>query len=257
MGGIGFGDIVKTVVGVGGLASSTYSAYGQSRYINNLLNEGNEQRSLVRGIDKYFLGGGKARQLDIPGMQDQFAEIDFATQEQLRNIDSQAAKSRQQIADTLPSGGAKLRALADLAVQSQEARGKAIREAQSAKRDLDTKLTNEYLQAAMGRKTGAGYDAQLYAALQDYGNRQKDISSIGTVLGSMLGEGEGDESSTGLEYSYTSPGDVSGKSVESAATWSPEVGVLGTGNEESADSEYLKPWEKKIKSGLSVGKFTY
>lgn len=254
MGGIGFGDVVKTVVGVGGLASSTYAASDQAKYMNSLLNEGADQRALVRGIDKYFLGGGRARQLDIPGMQDQFAEIDYGVQEQLRNIDSQAAKSKQQIADTLPSGGAKLRALADLAVQTQEARGKAIREAQSAKRDLDVKLTNEYLQAAMGRKTGVGYDTQLYAAMQDYGNRQKDIASIGTVLGSMLGEGEGDKGATGMEYMYASPGDVSGKSVESAATWSPEVAVLGSDNESSG---YLKPWEKKVKSGLSAGKFTY
>jgi len=253
MGGTGFNDIVKTVVGIGGLVGSTTSALSQTKYMNQLLNQGEDQRGLVKGIDKYFLGGGRARKLNVPGFQDQFAEIDYAVQEQLRNLDSQSSKARQQIEDTIPSGGAKMRALADLAVQTQDVRGKVLREAQSTKRDLDVKLTNEYLQAAMGRNVGMSYDSKMYAALQDYGARQKDIASIGTVLGSM--SKRDDNASPRLEYTYTSPGDVSGKATDAAASWAPGAELLDT--EQSEQGKVLKPWEKKIKTGLSVGQFSY
>ena len=242
MGGVGFGQIAQAVVGVGGVVGSTIAAKSQADYMNQLMSGGSGQKARVAGIDEYFLGGGKAQALNIPGMQDQFAEVDFAVQEQLRNVDAQANKSRQMIADNIPEGGAKLRALADLAMQTQEARGKVVREAQSTKRDLDTQLTNQYLQAAMGRNVGVSSDAKMYSTLQDYGSRQKDIAALGSTFGTLAGKlGQGEEQGSGFEYMEPTQ-----SATPAAATWS------GTGNE-----DYLTQTKPKIAPKFNLGKFTY
>ena len=178
MGGVAVGDIVNTVVGVGGTVASSIAASSQADYMNQMMQQGNVQRAQVAGLDEYFLGGGKASNLNIPGFQDQFASLDFAEQEQLRTIDEQSAKARQMIADNIPSSGAKLRALADLAMQTQDAHSKVVRETQTKKRDMDIQLTNQYLQNAMNRQVGPTQNARLEAAQRDYQNRQDDITAI-------------------------------------------------------------------------------
>ena len=185
MGGVDVNNIVQAVVGIGGVVASGVAAGSQAKYMNTLLQRGEGQAAQVAGLDQYFLGGGRASKLDVPGFSDQFAEIDYNVQEQIRNIDSQAEKSRQMIADNIPSGGAKLRALADLSVQVQDARGKAVRESQTRKRELDIQLTNEYMKGAMNRQIGPSQEARLWAAQQDYSGRQADIRAIGGALGSL------------------------------------------------------------------------
>jgi hypothetical protein len=208
MGGVGFMDIAKTVIGVGGVVGSTMAASSQAKYMNQLMSEGSEQRGRVAGIDNYFMGGGRAQGLAVPGFQEQFSEIDFAVQEQLRNLEREAGKSRQMISDTLPAGGAKLRALADLAMRTQEEKSKVVKEAQTRKRDLDVQLTNQYLQAAMGRQHGVSMDARMSAALQDYGGRQRDIAALGSALGGLAEGYGGQEAQPGVEYTGQVPQQV-------------------------------------------------
>lgn len=256
MGGIGFSEVVQAVVGVGGMVGSTVAAKSQAKTMNQLMNEGSEQRGRVAGIDEYFLGGGRASQLNIPGMQDQFAEVDFAVQEQLRNIDSQAQKSRQMISDNIPQGGAKLRALADLAMKTQEERGKVIREAQTRKRDLDTELTNQYLQQAMNRPVGMTSDAKMYSALRDYEGRQRDISALGTTLGT-LAEKAGQTQGQGIEYvpprdEYSVPGAMGGAPTTGFTREDYLNDPLLTGPREP---EY--PWKQKVKPEIRPYNFPY
>ena len=217
MGGVSMGTIVQTVVGVGGVVGGLVSGQKQAKYMNQLVNQGAENRARVAGVDEYFLGGGRAQELNIPGMQNIFAEVDSSVQEQLRNIDSQAAKSRQMIADSLPTGGAKLRALADLSMQTQDARGKVIRESQTKKQELDTQLTNQYLQSAMGRYGSVGAESAMTSALGNYQNTQQDLRALGMTLGS-LGRTDTDEQTgvqTGLSYDeYSVPGALGGAKTE-------------------------------------------
>ena len=185
MGGVGFSDVVNTVVGVGGAVSSWSAASSQQEYLNQQMEMGNKQRGLVAGLDEYFLGGGKASRLNVPGFQQQFGQLDTAAQEQIRQLDSQAEKSRRMIADNIPDGGAKLRALADLSMRVQDERGKIVRETQAKKSDLDVQLTNQYLQQAMGRQVGPSQDARMYAALGDYRERQADLQALGGAIGTL------------------------------------------------------------------------
>jgi len=185
--GSGFGaeQIVQTVVGVAGTAASVYGASSQAKALNQMMEQGQGTVAMQQGITEYFLGGGKASQLDVPGFQDQFGEIDFALQEQNRLIDSQSKSAQQMIAENIPPGGAKLRALADLAIKTQDAKGKATRESQTAKRDLDVKLTNQYTQQAMGAKYGASQDARMWATQKDYANMTKNYGAIASTLGDL------------------------------------------------------------------------
>jgi hypothetical protein len=188
MGGqVGLGQVVQTVVGVGGTVMSSYAAGQQADYMNQLMSEGAGTRARAQGIDEYFLGGGQASELDVPGFSDQFGQVDFALEQQLMQIDDAAREARQQISEGIPSGGAKLRALAELAQSAQDQKAAAIREAQATKRDLDVRLTNAYTRAAMGRNYGPSQDARLWAASRDYENRIGDINAISQSLGSLAG----------------------------------------------------------------------
>lgn len=221
MGGIEMGSVVQAVVGVGGAVASSIAAGSQADYMNQMLKQGQGQAARVAGLDEYFLGGGRASKLNVPGFREQFAEVDYALQEQLRTLDEQSEKARQQIADNIPSGGAKLRALAQLSVSTQDARGKVVREAQTKKRDMDVELTNSYLQAAMNRKPGASQDARLWASMRGYESGQADIRAIGSALGS-LGEQVTAEKPKGLEYTVPE--------VEPASTWTA-----------GSDEDWLQP----------------
>lgn len=188
MGGFGAEQIVQTIIGVGGTAASIYGATSQAKSMNQMIGQGRGTVALQEGLAKYFLGGGKASRLDIPGFQDQFGEIDFALQEQERLIDDQSKDAQQMIADNIPPGGAKLRALANLAIKTQDAKGKAVRESQSRKRDLDVQLTNQYTQAAMGAKYGPSQDARLWTTQRDYENMVRNYGAISGTLGQMTTE---------------------------------------------------------------------
>ena len=188
MGGFGAEQIVQTVVGVGGTAASIYGAQSQAKALNQMVGQGRGTMAMQEGLAQYFLGGGKASQLDIPGFQDQFGEIDYALQEQNRLIDSQSRSAQDMIAQNIPPGGAKLRALADLAIKTQDAKGKATRESQSRKRDLDVQLTNQYTQAAMNRNFGPSQDARMWATQKDYENMTRNYGAISGALGNLTTE---------------------------------------------------------------------
>jgi hypothetical protein len=232
MGGVGIGDVVNTVVGAAGAAGSMMAAKSQGDYLNQQLEAGNKQRGMVAGLDEYFLGGGKASGLSAPGFQSQFGEVDYAVQEQLRQIDGQTNKAKQMISDNIPNGGAKLRALADLAIQSEDARGKVVREAQSKKRDLDVQLTNQYLQQAMQRQPGPSQDARLWAVQQDYGNRVKDIGALGATLGTLADKVQYGQPQKGSDVQYLPQNSPTQQTTNPASTWNPSSGVLAPNFEE-------------------------
>ena len=198
--------IMNSVVGLTGIGMSTYAAGRQARYMNQLVGMDKEQTAIVQGLDQYFLGGGRASRLATPGFREQFAEVDYSLQEQQRRIDAEAKRTQQQIADTMQPGGAKLRALADLAIKAQDAKSQAVRESQSKKRDLDVQLTNTYLQQAMGRKYGPSYDARLRAAQQDYTNQARNIEAITKGMGALTGAVWPQKTKAGqTDMQYTAP----------------------------------------------------
>jgi len=188
MGGFGAEQIVQTVIGVGGTAASIYGAHSQATELNKMVGQGRETVAMQEGLAQYFIGGGRASKLDIPGFRDQFSEIDYALQEQQRRIDAQGRSAQQMIAENIPPGGAKLRALADLAIKTQDEKGRAVRESQSRKRDLDVQLTNQYTQQAMGFKGGPSQDARLWATQKDYDNTLRNYQALSGSLGQLTTE---------------------------------------------------------------------
>ena len=164
-----------------GMARKSYKQ--QAEFANRAMAEGAPYRAKVEGLNEYFLGGGRASDLNIPGFREQFAEVDFSLQEEQRRVDAAAMKERQAIADNL-SGGAKIRALVELARKTQDLKGKAAGQATQKKRDLDISLTNQYLSGAMGYNTGVTSGEKLQAATSAMANQGQAFSALGGVLGS-------------------------------------------------------------------------
>ena len=228
MGGIDFATAVKTVAGVAGTVGSTLAAKSQADYLNKQLALGDVQRSKVAGIDDYFLNKGKASGLNVPGFRNQFGEVDYAIQTQINEVTAQARKAREMIASSVPAGGAKLRALAQLSLKTQDEIGRITREGATKKRDLDIKLTNSYLQAAMNRKIGPSQEAKFWGAQRDYVNRGKDIQALGASLGTLAertwgrkDEGEGVRFEEGGLPQGVSP-------VAEASYWSKKKPLIDT-----------------------------
>ena len=194
MGSMGAESIVQTVVGGVGVAGSVYGAVSQADAMNDMMQQGRGTMALQEGISQYFLGGGKASGLDVPGFRDQFSEIDYALQEQQRRIGAQARSAQQMISENIPPGGAKLRALAELSMKTQDEKGKAVRESQSRKRDLDVNLTNQYTQQAMQQKYGPSQDARLWSTQKDYEGMVNNFGAMSKVAGDItqqaLGSGQ-------------------------------------------------------------------
>jgi len=193
MGGDVFGKTVTAVAGVTGAVGSLVGSKRQSQAMNQMAQQGQQYDARTRGLMEYFLGGGKASQLKVPGFSDQFARLDYVAQEQARAVDNEARKTQQLIADSVPDGGAKLRMLAELAQKTQEQKGQIMRETAQRKRDLDVELTNQYLKAATAYKAGPGYDVQYANAAQQYGEYGKAAAGLGQALGQLTQLGSEDK----------------------------------------------------------------
>ena len=189
-----------TAVGIGSAVMASDQASKQEDYMQQLVDQGSGNRDLIEGIDRYFLGGGKASELDIPGFSQQFGQLDYMMQEQGKLVDQEVLKSRQLIEDTMPEGGAKLRALAELSIQSQDAKNKLSREYEAKKNDLDVQLTNQYMTGAMGRQSGVGLNTQYAYGMQGLMGSQEQMYGIGKSLGQLAGELGKDKTGSGLEY---------------------------------------------------------
>jgi hypothetical protein len=187
MGEAAWGAAASAAVGIGTAVMANSQASEQEDYMQSLVNQGQGNRDLIEGIDRYFLGGGRAADYDIPGFADQFGQLDFMREEQEQLIDNEVRDSQQLIEDTMPSGGSKLRALAELSIKSQDAKNTINREYEGKKNDLDVNLTNQYLQGAMGRQGGVGYDTQYAYGMQGLQNSQNMMAGIGTSLGRLAG----------------------------------------------------------------------
>lgn len=148
---------------------------------------------LVEPLYKHFLGGGRARDLNVPGFSEQFQEIDYATANQLRQLSTQSKEARRVIADNM-MGGAKIRALAEVARTTADNKARITGEAAQKRRDLDVQLTNEWTKKAADYRAGvspnvayAGEQRDIEAALGAYGGAQKDTQAILESLGKVYG----------------------------------------------------------------------
>ncbi len=214
MGEAMWGAAAEAAVGVGSAMYASSQAGDQEEYMQGLVNQGQGNRDLIEGIDRYFLGGGRAKDYDVPGFSNQFGQLDFMRQEQEGLVGQEIRKAQQQIEDTMPQGGAKLRALAELSIKSQDAKNKISREWEGKKNDLDVQLTNQYMQGAMGRQSGVSLNTQYAMGNQNLQNSQKMMSEIGQGLGSLAGSlGKRKKP----KYEYTPP--KSPGSADSTLDW--------------------------------------
>jgi len=199
MGDAVWGAAANAAVGIGSAVMASNQASKQEDYMQEVINQGQGNRDLIEGIDKYFLGGGRASELNVPGFADQFGQLDFMRQEQEQAVEKQAREARQMIEDTMPSGGAKLRALADLSIKAQDAKNKVSREYEAKKNDLDIQLTNSYMQGAMGRQSGVSPNTQYAYGMQGLQGSQNLMSGIGQSLGQLAGQLGKDKKDTDIE----------------------------------------------------------
>lgn len=198
-----WGAAAEAAVGIGTAVYASSQAGDQEEYMQSLVNQGSGNRDMIEGIDRYFLGGGKASALDIPGFADQFGQLDFMRQEQESLVEQEIRNSQQMIEDTMPSGGAKLRALAELSIKSQDAKNTVTREYEGKKNDLDVQLTNQYMQGAMGRQSGVGLNTQYAMGNQNLQTSQNMMAGIGQGLGNLAGSLAGGNERP--QYEYTPP----------------------------------------------------
>lgn len=148
----------------------------------------------IEPLYKHFLGGGRAEDLNVPGFSEQFQEIDYATANQLRQLSATSKESQRIIADTM-TGGAKLRALAEVARSTGDNKARITGEAAQKRRDLDIQLTNEWTKKAADYRSGvnpdvayAGEQRDIESALGSYGSAQKDYQAISESLGYLAAE---------------------------------------------------------------------
>jgi len=199
MGDAVWGAAANAAVGIGSAVMANSQASAQEDYMQQLINQGQGNRDLIEGIDRYFLGGGKASALDIPGFTEQFGQLDYMREENEKMIDQEMRNMQQQIEDTMPSGGAKLRALADLSIKAQDAKNRVNQEYEAKKNDMDVQLTNSYLQGAMGRQSGVSPNTQYAYGMQGLMGTQQQMYGIGESLGKLAGS-IGGKSGSGMEY---------------------------------------------------------
>jgi len=200
MGDAAWGAAATAAVGIGTAVMANNAASNQEDYMQSLVSQGQGNRDLIDKINQHFLGGGRAIDLDIPGFSNQFGQLDFMREEQEKMIDDEVRDSQQLIEDTMPSGGSKLRALAELSIKSQDAKNTVNREYEAKKNDLDVNLTNQYLTGAMGQRGGVSPNTQYFMGMQNLANSQNMMAGIGTSLGRLAGSLGQDRGGTGMEY---------------------------------------------------------
>ncbi|MFA5132933.1 MAG: hypothetical protein WC444_06430 [Candidatus Paceibacterota bacterium] len=174
---MGWLDTFSAIVGGVGSAASLYSSIkGQSDY-NNQVEASEAQGSrisanqdLIRqmalknlssvesmndpeswgrtaGLFRAILQGAEPEALDV--FKSQFDEIEYATQAKLRDIDAQAETARRMIADKVPTGGLKMRMLADVAMKAQDEKAAATAKSREDRKTLNLTLKNEYMGKAL------------------------------------------------------------------------------------------------------------
>jgi hypothetical protein len=161
---------------VGGV-SSVYSSYKSNETINEQVDRSNTQAGNVAlnqaqivelsnkiaaatasttdpeawgrtaGLFRAILAGEQPQNLDF--FRSQFEEIDYAAQAKLRSTDAEAEAARRKIASTVPTGGLKLRMLADIAMKAQDQKATITNEARDAIRNKNLELKNEYMTKAL------------------------------------------------------------------------------------------------------------
>ena len=204
MGDAVWGAAANAAVGIGSAVMAKSAADDQTDYMQSLVDQGQGNRELIEGVFRYFLVGGIAIEYEIPGFIKQFGMMDFMREEQEKMVDEEVRNSRQLIEDTMPSGGSKLRALAELSIKSQDAKNRVNQEFEAKKNDLDVKLTNEYMTGAMGRQNGVGYDTQFAYGMQGLMGSQNNMYGIGQSMGRLAGS-LGKSAGSGLTYTKGLP----------------------------------------------------
>lgn len=90
---------------------------------------------------------------NIGAFRSQFDEIEYATAAQLKDIEASAENERRKIVDQVaaggPSGGMKLRMLADVSLKQQDKKAAVMAEARNKIRQTNIELKNQYLTKAL------------------------------------------------------------------------------------------------------------
>jgi len=164
----------------------------------------------IEPLYKHFLGGGRAGDLDIPGFSEQFQEIDYGVANQMRQLSTQSKEAQQVVADNM-TGGAKIRALAQIARTTADNKARIVGEGAQKRRDLDIALTNEWTKKATDYRSGvdpnvqySGEQKDIESALGAYGSSQRDLNAILESLGSMYGSRQSPSTPTGKAVPPTS-----------------------------------------------------
>lgn len=189
--GQNIGKVAQVGLGAYGMWQSKRDAEEMNKYLQHMHEVGGTEEGMVAGLARYFLGGGRARALKLPLFREQFNEVDYQLQEQLRSVQQQARQQMQSVYDHVPPGGRRTRLLAEIARNAQDQKGKATREATTRKRELDIQLTNEYMRWAVGYKRGPGYDAKFKHAIDAMKEKRAAYAALAKAVGgAFAGEAE-------------------------------------------------------------------
>jgi hypothetical protein len=194
---------------------------------------------VLEPLFRYFVGGGRAIDLDLPGFSEQFDEIDTATANQLRALSASSQEAQQMVADNM-TGGAKLRALANIARIAQDNKQKIISEAAQKRRDLDINLTNQWAQEAARYRPGVspgtvyqGEQRNIESALGAYGNTQENLKTIAGALGNMYGGKDVEKNVVSRESRY--PGGY-------GYGWEPPVDLVDLDDLQPKKKSYMEDY---------------
>jgi len=167
------GDFANIITGAAGV----YSSYKSNETVNKQIEKSDTQASNVAlnqaqivelsnkiasatesttdpeswgrtaGIFRAILAGQEPVTLDV--FRSQFEEINYTAQAKLRATDATAEAARRKISSTVPTGGLKLRMLADIAMKAQDEKAAITNEARDAIRTKNLELKNEYMTKAL------------------------------------------------------------------------------------------------------------
>jgi len=155
-----------------------------------------ESARRVTGLMRALLEGAEPKELNV--FQPYFRQVDESLMEELRGIDSDYRKAKEQIALNTPPGGVRTRLLAELTTKAMDLKGKAQREALQRKEKLNLSLKNEWLNKAMA--FGEMQPSKLASArtsvgsllagspLPDYAGARSSLSGVGPTSSELLAD---------------------------------------------------------------------
>uniref|UniRef100_A0A6M3KCN8 Uncharacterized protein n=1 Tax=viral metagenome TaxID=1070528 RepID=A0A6M3KCN8_9ZZZZ len=175
------GTAAQVGLGVYGMTQASRAAKQASGMAEAELAKGGAYRDAVMGELMKIVTGESPR--NLPMYRDAYSTLRFSLDEQLRDLDRTGATERERIARTVPSGGAKLRMLAETERNIQQDKAKAVRTYHADLEKMDVQLAQE----ARGLLAGRDYTSapavnyaseQLKTQQQAYGDIAKYLGAL-------------------------------------------------------------------------------